>query len=148
MADLPKETSFLLCFPSAHFPSSQLCSPRYDAFHPTFLALPLLPSDRRNWKLGCLVRLAILYRCVYRFSLLLRSATAISDVARACRSKKLTVRPTQSVSQPLQTRKKNSTPKIGSILPLSHYPSKEGILLLVLFSSGIIGCFLGLKIGL
>ena len=41
-----------------------------------------------NWELGCLVRLAFLYRCVYRFSFSLRSATAISDVARACRSKK------------------------------------------------------------
>ena len=42
-----------------------------------------------NWKLVCQFRLAFLYSfCVYRFSLSFRSATAISDVARACRSKK------------------------------------------------------------
>ena len=42
-----------------------------------------------NWELVFLFRLAFLYSsCVYRFSLSFRSATAISDVARACRSKK------------------------------------------------------------
>ena len=43
-----------------------------------------------NWELDFPFRLALLYSfCVYRFSLSFRSATAISDVARACRSKKL-----------------------------------------------------------
>ena len=45
-----------------------------------------------NWELVFLFRLAFLYSsCVYRFSLSFRSATAISDVARACRSKKKVV---------------------------------------------------------
>ena len=42
-----------------------------------------------NWELDFPFRLALLYSfSVYRFSLSFRSATAISDVARACRSKK------------------------------------------------------------
>ena len=48
-----------------------------------------------NWELVCQFRLAFLYSfCVYRFSLSFRSATAISDVARACRSKKARPAPT------------------------------------------------------